>query len=82
MVDGLRVINGNLQAGEKITIKGLVRPGMVVTSCMIPMRSPAAPAAGADSAKANSATGLVEARKRISPAFSSTGPPSSSFYRC
>ncbi|MEX6003457.1 hypothetical protein AB6H14_16015 [Providencia vermicola] len=30
MVDGLRVINHGLVAGEKIIIKGLVRPGMEV----------------------------------------------------
>ncbi|HCF6000774.1 TPA: hypothetical protein NIH69_006854, partial [Pseudomonas aeruginosa] len=46
-VDGLRVINGGLQAGEKIIIKGLVRPGMAVTPRMVPMQAPAAPAAGA-----------------------------------
>ncbi|EML7990076.1 efflux RND transporter periplasmic adaptor subunit [Stenotrophomonas maltophilia] len=47
VVDGLRVINGGLQAGEKIIIKGLVRPGMAVTPRMVPMQAPAAPAAGA-----------------------------------
>ncbi|EPS2474528.1 efflux RND transporter periplasmic adaptor subunit, partial [Pseudomonas aeruginosa] len=36
VVDGLRVINGGLQAGEKIVIKGLVRPGMAVTPRMVP----------------------------------------------
>lgn len=30
MVDGLRVIHHGLSAGEKIIIKGLVRPGMEV----------------------------------------------------
>ncbi|EPE4129432.1 MULTISPECIES: efflux RND transporter periplasmic adaptor subunit [Pseudomonas] len=47
VVDGLRVINGGLQAGEKIVIKGLVRPGMAVTPRMVPMQAPAAPAVGA-----------------------------------
>ena len=47
-MNGLRVINGGLQAGEKIIIKGLVRPGMAVTPRMVPMQPPAAPAAGAD----------------------------------
>ena len=50
VVDGLRVINGGLQAGEKIIIKGLVRPGMAVTPRMVPMQPPAAPAAGATGA--------------------------------
>ncbi|HCF3827716.1 TPA: efflux RND transporter periplasmic adaptor subunit [Pseudomonas aeruginosa] len=50
VVDGLRVINGGLQAGEKIIIKGLVRPGMAVTPRMVPMQAPAAPAAGATGA--------------------------------
>ena len=40
VVDGLRVINGGLQAGEKIIIKGLVRPGMAVTPRMVPMQAP------------------------------------------
>ena len=53
VVDGLRVINGGLQAGEKIIIKGLVRPGMTVTPRMVPMQAPAAPAAGATKAAAN-----------------------------
>ncbi|MDV6320750.1 efflux RND transporter periplasmic adaptor subunit, partial [Chromohalobacter sp. HP20-39] len=39
VVDGLRVINGGLQAGEKIIIKGLVRPGMAVTPRMVPMQA-------------------------------------------
>ncbi|HHA2488628.1 TPA: efflux RND transporter periplasmic adaptor subunit, partial [Stenotrophomonas maltophilia] len=63
VVDGLRVINGSLQAGEKIIIKGLVRPGMAVTPRMVPMQPPAAPAAGADPAKADGAAGSAEARK-------------------
>ena len=75
VVDGLRVINGGLQAGEKIIIKGLVRPGMAVTPRMVPMQAPAAPAAGAasaaasteagdaDQAKADGAAGSTEARQ-------------------
>ena len=31
MVDGLRVIEQGLQAGERIVVKGLVRPGMQIT---------------------------------------------------
>ncbi|MNM13897.1 Efflux pump periplasmic linker BepF [compost metagenome] len=31
MVDGLRVIEQGLQPGERIVVKGLVRPGMQVT---------------------------------------------------
>ncbi|WP_265694247.1 efflux RND transporter periplasmic adaptor subunit [Providencia rustigianii] len=39
MVDGLRVIDDGLKAGDKIIIKGLVRPGMEVTPNQIPMDS-------------------------------------------
>ncbi|MNJ68487.1 Multidrug efflux pump subunit AcrA precursor [compost metagenome] len=34
MVDGLRVINQGLQAGERIVVKGLVRPDMQITPQM------------------------------------------------
>lgn len=37
MVDGLRVISSGLKAGEKIIIKGLVRPGMQVDPQMVSM---------------------------------------------
>ena len=56
VVDGLRVINGGLQGGEKIIIKGLVRPGMTVTPRMVPMQGPAAPAAGAPDATKTAAS--------------------------
>ncbi len=39
IVDGLRVIAAGLQAGEKIVIKGLVRPGMSITPQLVPMQS-------------------------------------------
>lgn len=39
VVDGLRVIETGLQAGEKIIIKGLVRPGMTVTPRLVPMQT-------------------------------------------
>ncbi|WP_306425662.1 efflux RND transporter periplasmic adaptor subunit [Achromobacter xylosoxidans] len=42
MADGLRVISTGLQAGEKIIIKGLVRPGMTVTPRLVPMQQVAA----------------------------------------
>ncbi|MGJ3353391.1 efflux RND transporter periplasmic adaptor subunit [Providencia sp. Je.9.19] len=42
MKDGLRVINKGLVQGEKVIIKGLVRPGMEVTPNEIPMQSPLA----------------------------------------
>ncbi|VDZ80608.1 cation transport poprotein [Salmonella bongori] len=38
MVDGLRVITQGLQPGEKIILKGLVRPGMTVAPRLVPMR--------------------------------------------
>ncbi len=37
MIDGLRVVTAGLNAGEKIIVKGLVRPGMRVAPQMIPM---------------------------------------------
>ncbi|KGI83564.1 transporter, partial [Exiguobacterium mexicanum] len=37
MIGGLRVINHGLTAGEKIIIKGLIRPGMEVMPNPIPM---------------------------------------------
>ncbi|MFD2227876.1 efflux RND transporter periplasmic adaptor subunit [Microvirga arabica] len=37
MIDGLRVVSGGLKAGEKIIIKGLVRPGMEVDPQMVTM---------------------------------------------
>lgn len=42
IVDGLRVVESGLQAGETIVIKGLVRPGMQVTPRRTPMQPPAA----------------------------------------
>lgn len=39
MVDGLRVISDGLKAGEKIIIKGLVRPGMAVTPDIVSMQT-------------------------------------------
>ncbi|AJB64328.1 efflux RND transporter periplasmic adaptor subunit [Enterobacter cloacae complex sp. IR53043] len=39
VVDGLRIVAKGLQAGEKIIIKGLVRPGMAVTPSMVSMQS-------------------------------------------
>lgn len=39
MVDGLRVIKSGLQAGEKVIIKGLVRPGMSIAPRMVPMQA-------------------------------------------
>lgn len=41
VVDGLRVVNSGLKAGDTIILKGLVRPGMPVT----PRKGPMAPAA-------------------------------------
>lgn len=37
MIDGLRVVTAGLNSGDKIIIKGLVRPGMRVAPQMIPM---------------------------------------------
>ena len=45
MAQGLRVISEGLQAGEKIILKGLVRPGMAITPRMVAMGQ-AEPAAG------------------------------------
>ncbi|MBY4898619.1 efflux RND transporter periplasmic adaptor subunit [Cupriavidus sp. AU9028] len=50
LVDGLRVVNRGLQAGEKVVLKGLVRPGMAVSPRMVPMQAPAALDAGAANA--------------------------------
>lgn len=72
VVDGLRVVNGGLQAGEKIIIKGLVRPGMPVTPRLVPMQQIATPPVGDSSAPKALATasarteggaGSAEARK-------------------
>ncbi|EYS92817.1 transporter [Cupriavidus sp. SK-4] len=72
VVDGLRVVNGGLQAGEKIIIKGLVRPGMTVAPRIVPMRQMATPAAGDSSvpkaqapasARTEGGAGSAEARK-------------------
>lgn len=38
MADGLRIIDGGLRAGEKIIVKGLVRPGTTVTPLLVPMQ--------------------------------------------
>lgn len=62
---GLRVINTGLQRGDRIVIKGLVRPGMAVTPRPVPMQqadgSSVPQALAAASAKADDA-GLAEAR--------------------
>ncbi|WP_427960861.1 efflux RND transporter periplasmic adaptor subunit [Achromobacter marplatensis] len=42
MEEGLRVINTGLQDGDRIVIKGLVRPGMAVTPRVVPMQQAAA----------------------------------------
>lgn len=75
VVDGLRVINGGLKVGERIIIKGLVRPGMAVTPRIVPMQgdapkstasapAQAAPSATTDTAdKVDGAAGPAEARK-------------------
>jgi gold/copper resistance efflux system membrane fusion protein len=42
MEQGLRVINTGLQGGDRIVIKGLVRPGMAVTPRVVPMQQAAA----------------------------------------
>lgn len=63
VVDGLRVIHSGLQAGEKIIIKGLVRPGMAVTPRMVPMRGPAAPAAASKIAANVTASATAPARR-------------------
>lgn len=39
VVEGLRVVNGGLQSGEKIIIKGLVGPGMTILPQMVPMQA-------------------------------------------
>lgn len=38
--DGLRIISSGLQTGDKVIIKGLVRPGMQVKPNIIPMQAP------------------------------------------
>ncbi|CNU41496.1 auxiliary transport protein%2C membrane fusion protein (MFP) family [Salmonella enterica subsp. enterica serovar Bovismorbificans] len=38
MVDGFRVVTQGVQPGEKIILKGLVRPGMTVAPRLVPMR--------------------------------------------
>ena len=40
VVDGLRIISSGLQTGDKVIIKGLVRPGMQVKPNIIPMQAP------------------------------------------
>ncbi len=40
VVDGLRIINSGLQTGDKVIIKGLVRPGMQVKPNIVPMQAP------------------------------------------
>lgn len=63
---GLRVINTGLQRGDRIVIKGLVRPGMAVTPRPVPMQqadgSSVPQALAAASAKADDA-GRAEARQ-------------------
>jgi gold/copper resistance efflux system membrane fusion protein len=39
MIDGLRVVSGGLKPGEKIIVKGLVRPGMQVNPQIVSMIS-------------------------------------------
>ncbi|ARU03948.1 efflux transporter periplasmic adaptor subunit [Comamonas serinivorans] len=50
VVDGLRVIDEGLKSGEKIILKGLVRPGMQVTPRPTPMQQTATAAAAAGAA--------------------------------
>lgn len=38
--DGLRIISSGLQTGDKVIIKGLVRPGMQVKPNIVPMQTP------------------------------------------
>lgn len=40
VVDGLRIISSGLQTGDKVIIKGLVRPGMQVKPNIVPMLTP------------------------------------------
>ena len=60
VVDGLRVSEEGLKSGEKIILKGLVRPGMQVTPRPTPMQQPTATASAA---AASAAADPVEARK-------------------
>ncbi|EJJ4223452.1 efflux RND transporter periplasmic adaptor subunit [Salmonella enterica] len=53
MVDGLRVITQGVQPGEKIILKGLVRPGMIVAPRLMPMRQNVADKQTAASTKAD-----------------------------
>ncbi|MNU01134.1 hypothetical protein D3C72_2444470 [compost metagenome] len=73
MEQGLRVVNTGLQRGDRIVIKGLVRPGMAVTPRPVPMQQAAASGppqthasasakAGADASEAGGA-GPAEARQ-------------------
>ncbi|AJY48458.1 transporter (plasmid) [Acinetobacter nosocomialis] len=41
VVDGLRIISTGLQTGDKVIIKGLVRPGMQVKPNIVPMQTSA-----------------------------------------
>ena len=41
VVDGLRIISSGLQTGDKVIIKGLVRPGMQVKPNIVPMQTSA-----------------------------------------
>lgn len=61
LVDGLRVIDEGLKSGEKIILKGLVRPGMQVTPRPTPMQQTAS--AAASPAAAGAANDRVEARQ-------------------
>lgn len=70
MADGLRIIDSGLQAGEKIIIKGLVRPGMTITPRLVPMQQADAVAPGVirapevqASANADLHANTVEVRK-------------------
>ncbi|MBO1015244.1 efflux RND transporter periplasmic adaptor subunit [Achromobacter sp. SD115] len=63
MADGLRIINSGLQAGEKIIIKGLVRPGMTVTPRLVPMQQVAIAAQKAGNAGDGAAAGSTETRQ-------------------
>jgi len=63
MTDGLRIINSGLQAGEKIIIKGLVRPGMTVTPHLVPMQQVAVAAQKAGNAGGGAAAGSTETRQ-------------------
>ena len=48
--DGLRVVEGGLNEGEQIVLKGLVRPGMPITPNVVPMQQSTGAADSSDAA--------------------------------